>query len=105
MRWNSGGVSTPSHLRRSENASPSSPINESNTGILSARGRIRRREPVPVEQASLRALAKRRKRHPPHPRSYASRYLIPDPVLKTTTHSPRRILPSERSDLRAAKHA
>src|SRR5712691_9046732 len=31
MRWNSDGVSTPSHLKRSQNASPSSPVNERKT--------------------------------------------------------------------------
>src|SRR5206468_863569 len=31
MRWNLDGVSTPSHLRRLQNASPSSPVNERKT--------------------------------------------------------------------------
>src|SRR6266545_3214739 len=43
--------------------------------------------------------------HSPNPRSYASRYLIPDPVLKTTTRSPEAILPARRSNFKATKQA
>src|SRR4029453_3598729 len=32
MRWNSDGVSTQSHLQRSQNASPYSPVNEGKAG-------------------------------------------------------------------------
>src|SRR6476660_6711205 len=95
MRWNSDGVSTPSHLKRLQNASPFLPVSERNTGIL----------PVPSSRHLCLHVTKLRNPHPPDPQSYASRYLIPDPVLKTTTRSPDRILPSERSDFRAAKHA
>jgi hypothetical protein len=63
MRWNSDGVSTPSHQKRSQNASPSSPANErkaTRSGGLQSAAEVLasiRRFSLNINQKNFRPLA------------------------------------------------